>query len=52
MPTIKQKFEQFKGFINDNVMPEVQKVIEAGVEASRRRNGGEDGGRDKVREDD
>uniref|UniRef100_A0A915NI23 Uncharacterized protein n=1 Tax=Meloidogyne floridensis TaxID=298350 RepID=A0A915NI23_9BILA len=33
VPVVKEKFEQFK-----DVMPEVQKVVEAGAEANKRRN--------------
>ncbi|CAK5035559.1 unnamed protein product [Meloidogyne enterolobii] len=38
VPVVKEKFEQFKNFVNDDVMPEVQKVVEAGAEANKRRN--------------
>uniref|UniRef100_A0A914HT72 Uncharacterized protein n=1 Tax=Globodera rostochiensis TaxID=31243 RepID=A0A914HT72_GLORO len=51
VPTIKETFGQFQSFVNDDVMPEVQKVIEAGAEAKRRRSGGESQ-EEKVREDD
>uniref|UniRef100_A0A915N0T1 Uncharacterized protein n=2 Tax=Meloidogyne incognita group TaxID=654580 RepID=A0A915N0T1_MELJA len=38
VPVVKEKFEQFKNFVNEDVMPEVQKVVEAGAEANKRRN--------------
>ncbi|KAF7632915.1 hypothetical protein Mgra_00007694, partial [Meloidogyne graminicola] len=37
VPVIKEKFENFKSFVNDEVMPEVQKVVEANKEASNKR---------------
>ncbi|KAI1726698.1 hypothetical protein Ddc_03959 [Ditylenchus destructor] len=36
IPVLEEKWQQFKTFINDDVAPEVQKIYEAGVEASER----------------
>ena len=36
IPVIKEKFNQASDFVNDEIVPEVKKVFDAGVEGHRR----------------